>query len=285
VHDRTDRVEHVLADRLAAMFIRREPGYLVPRRTALARRFEVTSAEVDAAIEELVRRQLLRRLPTGEVHRAGPAEYVIRLDGLPGLSSFVDPMDHQVSCAAVRTSRLRAPTDVAEALGIKPGMQVHTRRCLWIADGEPAAASVTYVPDDYAYLIAARGQGGQSPGVDMRPSLAVGLAGLAELDRPGVAIRPGAVRIEVQPPPRSVARRLRLANGAPAVTVTARLDAVGPDASTAASGPSARSHSAGPNAVALTVLALRPDLFRVVLDTCDAGDVARSEPVQPSAES
>jgi len=264
----------VLADRLAAVFIRREPGYPVPRRTALARRFQVTSAEVEAAIEELVRRQLLRRLPTGEVHRAGPAEYVIKLDGLPGLSSFVDPMDHQVSCVAVRISQLRAPTDVAEALGLAPGVRVRSRRCLWTADEEPAAASVTYVLDSHAYLIAASGQGAQSAGVAGRPSLTVGVAGFGELDRPGVIFRTGAVRIEVQPPPRSVARRLRLANGVSAVTVTARLDAVRSEAGAASSDPGIHVHVAGPEAVALTVLALRPDLFRVVVDTCD-----RSEPV------
>ncbi|HXL19649.1 MAG TPA: hypothetical protein VN961_19205, partial [Streptosporangiaceae bacterium] len=92
----------MLADRMAAGLTRREPGYPLPRRTALARRFQATPAAIDAAIDELVRRHLLRRLPTGEVHRAGPAEYLVSLDGLPGLSSFIDPMDHRVTCTAVR---------------------------------------------------------------------------------------------------------------------------------------------------------------------------------------
>ncbi len=91
--DGADLTEHVLADRLAAVVIRREPGYSLPRRTVLARRFEASAGQMDAAIEELVRRQLVRRLPTGELRRAGPVDYVLSLDGLPGLSSFVDPME------------------------------------------------------------------------------------------------------------------------------------------------------------------------------------------------
>jgi DNA-binding GntR family transcriptional regulator len=243
---------------------RHEPGYPLPRRTALARRFQATPAEIDAAVDELVRRQLLRRLPTGEVHRAGPAEYVVSLDEMPGLSSFIDPMDHRVSCTAVRVSRLRAATEIADVLGLAPGAQVHVRRCLWTADGAPAATRVVYVPERHAYLLAdlaavppAGSQGGSEP-----------LA--AALGRPGLALRLGAVRIEIQPPARSVARRLRLANGSPAFIVTARFDDAG----------------AGQTSVpaVLTVLALRPDLFRIVIDTQQPGDpVARQMAVDSGA--
>ena len=124
----------VLADRMAAGLTRREPGYPLPRRTSLARRFQATPAEIDSAIDELVRRHVLRRLPTGEVHRSGPTSPG-SLDGLPGLSSVIDPMDHRVSCAAVRVSRLRAAADIADALGLAPGTDVCARRCLWTADG------------------------------------------------------------------------------------------------------------------------------------------------------
>jgi DNA-binding GntR family transcriptional regulator len=106
---------------MAAGLTGRAPGYPLPRRTALARRFQATPAEIDAAVDQLVRRQLLRRLPAGEVHRAGPVDYLVSLDGLPGLSSLVDPLDHRASCTAVRVSLLRAAADVAAALGLAPG--------------------------------------------------------------------------------------------------------------------------------------------------------------------
>src|ERR1700678_2421538 len=67
----------VLADRIAAALLHREPGWRLPRRSALARRYNVGMPEIDAAISELVRRSLIRRLPDGQLYRASPAEYLI----------------------------------------------------------------------------------------------------------------------------------------------------------------------------------------------------------------
>src|SRR5262245_57126302 len=55
----------VLADRIAAALVHREPGWRLPRRSALARRYNVGVPEIDAAISELIRRSLIRRLPDG----------------------------------------------------------------------------------------------------------------------------------------------------------------------------------------------------------------------------
>jgi DNA-binding GntR family transcriptional regulator len=256
----------ILADRMAADLTRREPGYALPRRSTLARRFRAAPADIDAAVDELVRRHLLRRLPTGQVHRAGPAEYLVTLEGLPGLSSFIDPMDHLMSCTAARVSRLRAAADVADVLGVAPGSVVWVRRCLWTADGEPAATRVIYVKERHGHLLA-RPQaaapeppppaesgappGSPPPGTDRDyGSEALGMV----IDTAAIAVRLGAVRIEIQPPARSVARRLKLGSGAPAIMITARLDDAGPD-------PAER------EPVALTVVALRPDMFRIVLDS------------------
>ena len=40
----------VLADRMAAALVHREPGWKLPRRSALARRFNVSLAEIDVAV-------------------------------------------------------------------------------------------------------------------------------------------------------------------------------------------------------------------------------------------
>src|SRR5271170_205569 len=44
----------VLADRLAAALVHHEPGWRLPRHSALARRYNVSVTEIDAAVEELV---------------------------------------------------------------------------------------------------------------------------------------------------------------------------------------------------------------------------------------
>lgn len=82
----------VLTDRLAAALVRREPGWRLPRRSVLARRYSVSVAEIDSAIGELVRRSLVRRLPDGQLDRASPAEYLIPVERIGGLRTWLDPM-------------------------------------------------------------------------------------------------------------------------------------------------------------------------------------------------
>jgi hypothetical protein len=60
--------------------------------------------------------------------------------------------------------------------------------------------------------------------------------------------RPAALNVEMRPPQSSVARGLHLGPGEPAITVTIRFD-----------------ESSGP--AALTVVMLRPDLFKVSVET------------------
>ena len=50
------RASTVLADRMAAALVHREPGWRLPRRTALARRYNVSLTEIDAALGDLARR-------------------------------------------------------------------------------------------------------------------------------------------------------------------------------------------------------------------------------------
>ena len=83
---------------MAAALLHHEPGWRLPRHTALARRYNVTTAEIDAAIDLLAQRHLLTRLPDGHVFRASPAEYRLTLEGLPGLATHVDPMGGQLAC-------------------------------------------------------------------------------------------------------------------------------------------------------------------------------------------
>jgi DNA-binding GntR family transcriptional regulator len=243
----------VLADRVAAALIHHEPGWRLPRRSALARRYGVSPAEMEAAIDELSARHLLRRLPDGQVYRASPADYLIRLEGLPELRASIDPMGMQIDCASRHVSWRRVPEDIGGALGLSPGDPVCVVRCLWTSAGSPVAYSATYLPEGHSFLVEAppalsdvlrMSQFAAKPAATSHPP---------DADRTAIPVpRPGGMYLELQPPAPSVARSLRLAAGEPAVNVTVRFD----DASAGVP-------------IALTTAVLRPERFRVVIESPD----------------
>jgi DNA-binding GntR family transcriptional regulator len=239
----------VLADRIAAALVHREPGWRLPRRSALARRYNVGMPEIDAAISELVRRSLIRRLPDGQLYRASPAEYLIPVEGLVGLATRLDPMGGEVTCQARHVSQRDAPQDVAWALGVDGEARVRIVRSVWAAAGEPVAISTAYVREAFADSLA-----GEDPGLfeDMLSTVpAASSDGAASSDSAGSSggtLYARAADLELSPPQPSVARSLRLAPGQPAISVTIRFDDL------------ATGEPAG-----LTVVILRSELFRVVI--------------------
>jgi DNA-binding GntR family transcriptional regulator len=249
----------VLADRLAAALVHHEPGWRLPRHSALARRYSVSTAEIDAAVDELVSRHLVRRLADGQLYRASPAEYIIGLEGVPGLVSFVDAMGGEFLCRNRQVSWRLPPEDISWALRLDGGEPVCVVRFMWTAGGEPAAFCTTFVPGD----IAVRPAASASEPLPSALSL-VQLSGV-DGDRTTITGVPSSLHIELQAPPPSVARSLRLSAGQPAMMVTIRFD-----------DPSLQ------RPVALTTAVLRADMFRVVLQSpepplpADAGSMAVS---------
>jgi DNA-binding GntR family transcriptional regulator len=236
----------VLADRMAAALVHREPGWQLPRRSALARRYNVSMAEIDAAIGELTRRSLIRRLPDGQLYRASPAEYLIPVEGVGGLSTRLDPMGGAITCRARHVSQREAPQDVAWTLGVVGETQVRIIRCVWAVDAEPGAVSTTYLAGDVA------GPLGDPAADDVDTFQAVLHMPLDA--RPGIGpVSARAVELELAPPQPSVARSLRLLPGQPAIGVTIRFD----DRDTG-------------TPVGLSTITLKPDLFRVVIHEGDA---------------
>jgi DNA-binding GntR family transcriptional regulator len=230
----------VLADRIAAALVHREPGWRLPRRSALARRYNVGVPEIDTAIGELIRRSLIRRLPDGQLYRASQAEYLIPVEGISGLRTRLDPMGGEITCQARHISQRDAPQDVAWALGAGDGAApVRVVRCVWTSGGEPVAISTAYVPE--AVVPAASGDDLLSF-ADALQALPAGMAA------PGSAYA-AAVDMELAPPQPSVARSLRLVPGQSAISVTIRFD----DTTTRAP-------------VGLSVVILKPDRFRVVIE-------------------
>ena len=135
----------MLAERLAALIIGHEPGWRLPRPTALARRFNVTVLQIECAIRELVRRRLVRQLPDGSMYRASPADYHIALEGIPGIGAAIDPMGASITCTSRHVSWRRIPEDIALILGLLPAVETSVIRCHWAANGYRAALSTTYL--------------------------------------------------------------------------------------------------------------------------------------------
>ncbi len=232
----------VLADRMAAALVHREPGWQLPRRSALARRYNVSMAEIDAAIVELTRRSLIRRLPDGQLYRASAAEYLIPLEGIGGLSTRLDPMGGEISCTARHVSLRAAPQDVAWSLGVAGGNPVRIIRCAWAIGAEPVAISTAYVPGALADVVAAD-EPDEFGAILRTPPVAF----------PGTtAVHARAVDLELAPPQPSVARSLRLLPGQSAISVTIRFD-----------------DQAEGNPVGLTTVTLKPHHFRVVIQVGD----------------
>ena len=233
------RASTVLADRMAAALVHREPGWRLPRRTALARRYNVSLTEIDAALGDLSRRSLVRRLPDGQLYRASPADYWIPLEGATGLGTRLDPMGGTIACQTRHVSTREAPQDVAWALHLPCGAPIRVVRCVWVSEGDPAAVSTAYLSDP---LVSQDTESGQ-PADQEFPSLDTVLN----------AVPAAAVSVEMSPPQPSIARSLRLSPGLPVITVTVRFD------DPATGEPSG-----------LTVVMLKPELFRVAIDTSEA---------------
>ena len=141
------RATTVLADRMAAALVHREPGWRLPRRSALARRYNVSLTEIDAALGDLARRSLVRRLPDGQLYRASPADYWIPVEGTAGLGTRLDPMGGTIACQTRHVSRREAPQDVAWALRLPSGAPIRVVRCVWVSAGDPAAVSTAYLSE------------------------------------------------------------------------------------------------------------------------------------------
>ena len=231
----------VLADRMAAALVHREPGWQLPRRSALARRYNVSMAEIDAAIVELSRRSLIRRLPDGQLYRASAAEYLIPLEGIGGLSTRLDPMGGEISCSARHVSLRAAPQDVAWSLGVAGENPVRIIRCAWAVGAEPVAISTAYVPGALAEV--ASDEPDEFEAVLRMPPVA--FSGTR-------TVYARAVDLELAPPQPSISRSLRLLPGQSAISVTIRFDDQDTD-----------------KPVGLTTVTLKPHHFRVVIQAGD----------------
>ncbi len=224
----------MLADRIAAALVHHEPGWRLPRATTLARRHNVPITAIDAAIDALSARHLVRRLPDGQVYRASPAECLITLERLPGLGTCIDPMGNSVTLQHRHLALRRPPEDISQVLRLAPGEAVNVIQCLWTVNGDPAALTTTYLP------AASQGQ---------VPATLDSALTMGPVTRPPESplMRTVGMCLQVELPSSSAARRLRLRPGDTVFSVTVSFG--GPDGI--------------PSAVATALL--RPGFFRLVV--------------------
>jgi DNA-binding GntR family transcriptional regulator len=147
-------------------------------------------------------------------------------------------MGGTITCQTRHVSVREAPQDVAWALHLPCGAPIRVVRCVWVSEKDPAAVSTAYLSEPAAGEDAGPGQE-----ADEFPSLGSVLN----------ALPAAAVSVEMSPPQPSVARSLRLSPGLPVITVTVRFD------------DTATGEPAG-----LTVVMLKPELFRIAIDTSPA---------------
>jgi DNA-binding GntR family transcriptional regulator len=148
-------------------------------------------------------------------------------------------MGGTIACQARHVSTREAPQDVAWALHLPCGAPIRVVRCVWVSGGDPAAVSTAYLNEPLAGEDTEPGQEAD----EAFPSLGSVLN----------ALPAAAVSVEMSPPQPAIARSLRLSPGLPVITVTVRFD------------DTATGEPAG-----LTVVMLKPELFRVAIDTSAA---------------
>ena len=243
--------DQVLTDRIAATLTHRKPGWTLPRRSVLARRYHVTARQVAAAMDELAARHLIRLLPDGRACRVSPAEYMFDLAGQHGLVARVEPLHGQLRCKSHSVAWHPVQSDIESLLGIAPGEPACILQKVWTVGGEPAAATTSYLTGPAAEPFLAALNGAETDSLDaiLPMPLTRGAAGGEHQPTERVLV-PQALRIEMQQPPPWAAGVLRLSAADSAIGITVRY--AEPPAGAAA---------------ALTVAILRPDYFRVIVDS------------------
>ncbi len=243
----------VLTNRIAATLVHHDPGWRLPRPTVLARHYDVSTDLVEAAVDELAARRLIRRLPDGQACRTSPAHYVLPLRRTQGLTARAEPVTSELALGSKNVFWHPVRDEIRRALDVAASVPVCAIQLTWTIAGEPAAATTTYTTKELVEpLVAAVEQAGPDPIGAVLP-LARLRTGQDEHGSGTALLEPRTLHIEVQQPPPWAARALGLSACEHAIVVTASCD----------------EQTGGTNA-ALTIAAFLPEAFRI--------SVASSEP-------
>ena len=243
----------VLASRIAATVAHHEPGWRLPRVSVLARYYGVKPAHIAAAMNELGGRRIVRRLQDGQFVRASPADYMIPLATGPGMSVRILPIAGSPACRSAAISRQLADHDISWALGVEPDTVIEVLKAVYAVGNQVVGISTTYATALPAALVA-----------DVRQLECAAILPLViAVNERATAADAGlaqVVQLEFSHPPPGIASGLGLGASEQAIIIAVRVD--NPDAGRPAG---------------LTVATLRPDCFRLSVQTAD-------QPLPPPAD-
>jgi len=248
----SEAADTVLANRLAAALAHRQPGWVLPRPSVLARRYQVTTRQITAAIDELAARHLIRVLPDGQACRISPAEYMLELAGQHSLAALAEPVNGPLACKSQSIAWHSVRADIAQVLAIAPGEPACILQMLWTVNGSPAAATTSYLSEQTAKPVVAAMENAELETFQTilpMPAETAGSGHEHDVFRTDSLV-PSSLHIEMQQPPPWAAKALRLSACDSAIGISVSYA----DAATGKPG-------------GLTVAVLRPGEFRVVVDS------------------
>ncbi|NEE00500.1 GntR family transcriptional regulator [Phytoactinopolyspora halotolerans] len=137
-----------IADRVAAEIAGLPPGTRIAGESEIGERFGVGRAAARAALLELQRRMLVRRVQGVGTFTARRIDYLISPNHAPSWSQTVRESG-SVPSTVVRSCEITPmPDDVAGLLGYPPGAPCHLLRRRSFTDDLPAAWGLEWVPTD-----------------------------------------------------------------------------------------------------------------------------------------
>lgn len=186
-----------LADLLEREIVQLHPGERVPSEHALASTHEVNRLTARAALQELERRHLVRRVQGAGTFVARRIEHRIAAGSPPSLSATIAASGLEIEQRNVRARTVRPPAWVRDDLGLRAGERTVVIQRSTVFEGEVVACSTSW-------LVAA-----------LVPDLARSLPAVgslfAALDALGLAPERSRSRAELEVVPADVARALGLA--------------------------------------------------------------------------
>ncbi|MGH8997923.1 MAG: GntR family transcriptional regulator, partial [Acidimicrobiia bacterium] len=137
-----------LADALEEVIARAAPGDRLPSENELAALHEVSRLTARAALGELERRHLVRRVRGSGTFVARRIDYRISAEMTPSWSETVRRAGAEPHREVLGIGRVAAPADVRRALALEPRQRVVALTRLGSVDGLVADLVTSWIPSD-----------------------------------------------------------------------------------------------------------------------------------------
>jgi GntR family transcriptional regulator len=136
---------HQLREQLRAMAAERAPDTVMPSEKELVERLAVSRATARRAIADLIYEGVLYARQGRGTFVAAPRVQT-RLERPAGFTETMTALGHAPSTRVLGVSKVQAPVDVVEALGLAPNAEVFVLERLRLLDGEPCMLERAHIP-------------------------------------------------------------------------------------------------------------------------------------------